>query len=86
MKKVYDAVATTGKYQKNGQEKNRYMTVGAVFVNERGQHSMKLEALPLGEFNGWINFYEPKERSEQKPAAEQPAPSTDDEFQDSVPF
>jgi hypothetical protein len=84
MKKVYDAVATTGKYQKNGQEKNRYLTVGAVFVNDKGQYSLKLEALPLGDFNGWINFYEPKERGEQKPTADE-AP-TSDEFADKIPF
>jgi len=88
MKKVYDAVATTGKYtDREGKEKNRYLTVGAVFVNERNQYSLKLEALPLGaEFSGWINFYEPKQRGEPKP--EKPAAATaNDDFQDTdIPF
>lgn len=78
MKKVYDAVASTGKYtdRNTGVEKNRYLTVGAVFVNDEGKYSLKLESLPVGPaFNGWINFYEPRAKEEkpaqQKQAAEQ---------------
>lgn len=61
-KKKYDAVATVGEYQKGGETKKRYLTVGAVFENDRGQLSMKLDALPTNkEWSGWISFYEPKQ-------------------------
>lgn len=75
MKKIYDAVVVTGKYtDKQGNEKNRYLTVGAVFEGDKGP-SMKLEALPVAGFNGWINFYEPKDRQQSRPSA--PAPNDD---------
>lgn len=91
MKKVYDAVVTTGKYtDREGKEKSRYLTVGAVFVNERNQYSLKLEAVPVGpEFSGWINFYEPKPRVDQKTQEkkEQPAETVQDDFGDQdIPF
>lgn len=58
MKKIKDATVITGKYQKDGKEKNKYLTVGAVFQRDDGSMCMKLEALPVT-FDGWINFYEP---------------------------
>lgn len=80
MKKIYDAVVTTGKYtDKSGKEKNRYLTVGAVMQNDEGRLSLKLEAIPVVGFNGWINFYEPKPREEQKPA-QQAQPEDFDDF------
>lgn len=89
MKKVYDAVATTGKYTDriSGKEKSRYLTVGSVFVNDEGKYSLKLEALPVGpEFNGWVNFYEPKPRGEPKPQ-QAATPSAADDFGDAeIPF
>jgi hypothetical protein len=76
LKKIYDAVVITGKYMKNGEEKNRYLTVGAVFEGDKGL-SMKLEALPVAGFNGWINFYEPK--GEQKSVQKSAEPDFNDE-------
>lgn len=76
MKKKYDAVVTTGKYtDRDGKEKNRYLTVGAVLESDKGL-SLKLEALPVG-FNGWINFYEPKPKQDDGPAKSQ---------EDEIPF
>jgi hypothetical protein len=62
MKKKYDAVATVGKYTaKDGTEKKRYLTVGAVFENDNGNLSLKLDGMPVSpEWSGWISFYEPK--------------------------
>ena len=63
MRKVYDAVVVTGEYEdRNGQKKKRYLNVGVVLEGDKGL-SMKLEALPVN-FNGWINFYEPKRREQ----------------------
>lgn len=88
MKKVYDAVVSTGKYtdRQSGKEKNRYLNVGAVFVNDKGQYSMKLEAIPASGFNGWINFYEPKGREEKPQEASAPAIQEPGEFNDDIPF
>ena len=48
-KKVFDAVATVGEYKdKNGDTKKRYVNVGAVFENDNGQMSFKLETIPVG--------------------------------------
>lgn len=87
MKKLYDAVVTTGKYtDREGKEKTRYLTVGAVFEGEKGL-SLKLEALPTVGFNGWINFYAPREKDkEQKPAAQAPGNSDANPFDDDIPF
>jgi hypothetical protein len=61
-KKVFDAVATTGTYtDRSGAEKKRYQTVGAVFEDDKGRMSLKIEAIPVGEWNGWVSFFTPKE-------------------------
>jgi len=62
MKKIYDAVATVGKYtDQQGNEKKRYLTIGAVFEGDDGRLSMKLESIPVGPaWSGWVSFYEPK--------------------------
>ena len=97
MKKKYDAVATVGKYKNNqGEEKKRYLNVGTVFENEKGQLSMKLEALPIGtEWTGWVSFYEPKDNGQSRQSQPQSEPrrtaaggvamDRDDDL-DSIPF
>jgi hypothetical protein len=97
MGKVYDAVVTQ-RYEKNGESKNRYINVGAVFSGEKGM-SLKLDSLPIG-FDGWIQFYEPRdnngptgsqrsqvERSASTPArSAPPASSRGGELNDDIPF
>lgn len=86
MKKIYDAVVVTGKYTDgSGKEKNRYLTVGAVLENEHGHLSLKLEAIPVVGFNGWVNFYRPKEKTEGAPGKPD-AQQGKDEFNDDIPF
>ena len=100
MKKTHDAVYAGEKYtDRDGNEKTRYLNVGALFARDDGSQTMKLESLPIG-FNGWINFYEPKEREQggqqqsrparqearpQRQAPQQSAP-VDDFESDSIPF
>lgn len=66
--KKYDAVATIGEYKdRNGETKKRYVNVGSVFENDKGNLSLKLDAVPVGqEWSGWISFFEPKERDGQR--------------------
>lgn len=61
MKKLKNAVVVAGTYMQEGQEKKRYMTVGALLENDKGELSLRLDAIPTGhEWGGWINFFEPK--------------------------
>lgn len=87
MKKVYDAVVTVGEYEdrKTGQTKKQYRTVGAVLQNDDGRMSLKLELIPAVNFNGWINFYEPRDK-EQKPQSSGQEASGGDPFSDDIPF
>ena len=93
MKKTHDAVYAGDKYtDRDGNEKTRYVNVGALFARDDGSMTMKLEAVPVG-FNGWINFYEPKprdgeQRQERTRPARTAAPAADfaDDGIDSIPF
>jgi hypothetical protein len=97
MRKIFDAVATVGEYtNRAGEKKKRYQNVGAIFEDDEGRMSMKLEALPVSPaWSGWISFYEPKapagapagseRQPTSKPAA---APKHDplDNEEDDIPF
>lgn len=81
MKKTHDAVYAGEKYtDREGNEKTRYINVGALFARDDGSQTMKLESLPIG-FNGWINFYEPK----PKEGGQRQQPANNDFSDDSVP-
>ena len=63
--KKYDVVAVTGTYKdRDGNEKKRYLNVGVVFESDKGL-SMKLECVPVGEWNGWLSLYEPKQKGDK---------------------
>lgn len=72
MKRLYDVVATVGKYtDAAGQEKYRYQNCGAVFAktlpNGDTVRVIKLEAMPVGrDFDGWFNCYPVKEKGGQE--------------------
>lgn len=69
MAKKFDVVAITGKYTNaSGEEKSRYMNIGAVIETKNGL-SLKLEAVPVG-WDGWAGLYEPKDDA-QKPQRQQ---------------
>lgn len=89
MKKTHNVVAVTGKYTDNsGQERNRYVTIGAAFTREDGSMAIKLESLPVGPgWNGWANLYLPRDKDQQAttpPAKATPTrePGSDDGFGD----
>jgi hypothetical protein len=67
MTKKYDAVATIGEYTtKTGEKKKRYLTVGAVFEDDEGRLSLKLDGIPVSpDWSGWISFYQPKEATQE---------------------
>ena len=60
MSRKYEVTAITGKYtDKNGQEKSRYQTIGAVIETKNGP-MLKLEAVPIG-WDGWAYLNEPRD-------------------------
>lgn len=86
MKKIFDAVATTGTYtDKQGNEKKRYLTVGAVFEDDQNRMSIKIESIPVGgSWNGWVSFFTPKEQVKKPDAS---ASTSSDPFDgDQIPF
>ena len=71
MKQFKKVVATIGKYtDANGQEKNRYHTVGKAFIRDDKSVSIKVDAMPVGpEFSGWLNLYDlDEDRPQSQPA------------------
>lgn len=86
LKKTHDAVYAGEKYtDREGNEKTRYVNVGALFARDDGSLTMKLESLPIG-FNGWINFYEPKPRDGEQRSQRQVTQKPVDDFGDDTPF
>lgn len=65
MSKKYEVTAVTGKYQdRDGNEKNRYQTIGVVIETKNGP-MLKLESVPIG-WDGWAYLNEPKAREDQQ--------------------
>ena len=65
----FEVVTSTGTYMKDGEEKKRWLKCGVIFKSEKGNYSMKLEAIPTkrnehGEM--WFALFVPKPR-EDKP-------------------
>ena len=87
MKQFKKVVATVGKYtDSNGQEKNRYVTVGKAFVRDDKSVSIKVDAMPVGpEFNGWLNLYDLDDEQPRK-AAPQSAPAMAPVTDEDLPF
>ena len=89
MKQFKKVVATVGKYtDANGQEKNRYVTVGRAFIRDDKSVSIKVDSMPVGpEFNGWLNLYDlDEDRQGQAPARAAPAPAPAADIDSDLPF
>lgn len=72
MSRKYEVTAIIGKYtDKNGDEKNRYLTIGAI-INTRAGLLLKLDAIPTN-WEGFAYLNEPKARDEQPTRAARPA-------------
>ena len=63
MARVYEVTAVTGKYtDNNGQEKSRYLNIGAVIETKNGL-MLKMESVPVG-WDGWAYLNEPRPRED----------------------
>jgi len=53
-----DLVFSNGEYTKDGETKKRWSKAGAVFKDsETGNLSIKFEAMPVGEWSGWMKIF-----------------------------
>jgi hypothetical protein len=73
MSKLFDVVATTGKYQKDGQTKYLNKTVGSIIETKHGNR-LKLAAWfnPAGcekdeDGSVWLALFPPKDKQQQQP-------------------
>jgi len=74
MKKTHDVVFAGEKYtDRNGEEKTRFVNVGALFARDDGSMCIKLESIPVG-FTGWLNCYEPRPRDSEPRQPSKPVP------------
>jgi hypothetical protein len=84
----YEACARGEKYTTaDGQEKQRWIKCGVVIDGKNGL-SLKLESIPVN-FDGWLSFFEPKPREEQRPQRQQRPQQRQggfDDMSDDVPF
>jgi hypothetical protein len=46
-RKIGTAAISTGEYEKDGQQKKKWLNIGAVFEDEKGNVSIKFEVLPV---------------------------------------
>lgn len=77
---IKEVVATIGKYiDANGEEKNRYLRIGTLMERDDKSQCIKIDALPVGEWDGWANCYDPKPKTGQPRHPDAP-------FDDEVPF
>ena len=87
MAKLYDVVSHGGTYQKDGEEKTRWIRHGAVFEKD-GKLSMKLDSIAIqgGEDAGWYKLFESNRNNQQQPAPAQSAPPQPADPSDEIPF
>lgn len=100
-KKVYDLSVVVGKYQKDGQEKNRYQNIGVVLEKDDGGRFIILESWfnPAGVAHEagkgiMVSMFEPRHEG-REPSAQgaipvqfgaKPEQNAPGEFQDDIPF
>ena len=94
MGKKYDLAVPIDRYQKDGQDKTKWMNVGVILETQNG-HLMKLDAMPITvvdqdgnkiPFNGWINMFAPRKQSSQPAQANPSGGVAPDSGFDNIPF
>mgnify|MGYP001556568946 CR=1 FL=1 len=88
MQYTHDVVATVGTYTDHeGNEKKRYVKCGAVFTREDGSMAIKMDTMPLGQdWSGWFSVYDAKKKEQKARPAKQAAPTTQEPFDEDIPF
>ncbi len=73
MKRIKRLVVPSGTYVKDGQEKTSWLTIGSMLKAEDGKVKLKLDAMPVCDFDGWVNVFDLDD--DNRPAAPAPAPA-----------
>jgi len=83
MKRTHNLKVANGSYEVDGQEKTRWLTIGGL-LQGGSKMSIKLDTIPVGDFDGWVQCFPVEER----PALDSPMapPGPQEEFSDDVPF
>lgn len=63
MAKLYDIRAKIGEYEKDGETKGRYVTIGAVVQTKAGAKMIKLDTIPVS-WEGFAYLSEPLKQKE----------------------
>lgn len=85
MKAIKRLVAANGKYMKDGQEKTRWQTIGKMLKRDDGTVTLKLDSLPIGDWDGWISVFDLEEQQQRQPEP-QPEVKSYEEFENDIPF
>jgi len=63
MKHIYDLCSSR---EIPGKEKKAWSKHGVLIVQEDGRMSVKLESMPVGEWNGWLSVFEKRNNEPQQ--------------------
>ncbi len=70
MKHIKNGYTKVGEYTDNtGATKSRFLTISKLFKRDDGSITLKIDSLPVGAWEGWINFSDPMPRDEHGSAA-----------------
>jgi hypothetical protein len=95
VKKIYDLAVKNGSYMAGGQEKGRYVNVGAIMENDKGRFAfisahVNFAAFPRreGSESVIVSLFEPRERDGAAPrsAPAQASAPTPEAFDTDIPF
>ena len=103
MRIIKTAYTKIGEYHDtSGQLKGRYLNIGKLFKRDDGSVSLKIDAIPTGGWDGWVNFSDPQQKEApadspsgtHAPAAryqasartQAPAAPAQPDFNDEIPF
>lgn len=76
MKRIKRLVVSNGTYQKDGQEKTSWLTIGSMLQADDGKVKLKLDAMPVSDFDGWVNVFDlDDQQAGGAPRQAQPAPA-----------
>lgn len=92
MTRESDLMVPNGEYQQDGQTKTRWLKIGSVFTDTKNgetRRKLKIDCMPVGEFDGWVQCFDVREREDRRP--ERPARSQRQQTQhheddDNIPF
>ncbi|NCU40898.1 hypothetical protein EOL73_04030 [Candidatus Saccharibacteria bacterium] len=82
-----DLVFSTGEYEMNGQKKKRWSKSGTVFEDpETGRLSIKFEAIPAGEWSGWMRIFEKDNNNQNNQKSKQNKTDNEPISLNDIPF